>query len=388
MDRQRIGRNDPCPCGSGKKHKKCCLGSLSGFQKPRGVFGEGASVATAARPSTKPRAKRGIERVAIEYTFDEPFGKSEATYCFPVGQLVALENDFVLRVERLKPGMRFKLEDGSIGLVTKVEPPKMWEPPSETVHEGGLKERRVLGTIKHVGFMVLDLRIAGEIITTSPGHLFKSASRNQWVQANDLYPGETLETDLGSTQLEAKGRIRYGQIELFNVEVEEFHTYFVGKEKGTAVMVHNGVPGAGGIGCGVTKAATAAEEAAAPVVAAAGKPGQIHRIGGGTVENLRLKPAEAALNPPGISVLKTPTPGEAAAQMRAAFPKAAGLHEAAKTVGTTSDDLIRSAGFDVIANPTKKLPNHHRITHPEGAAGFTDENLARLAQVFTNTTGH
>jgi uncharacterized protein YecA (UPF0149 family) len=19
-----IGRNDPCPCGSGKKHKKCC----------------------------------------------------------------------------------------------------------------------------------------------------------------------------------------------------------------------------------------------------------------------------------------------------------------------------------------------------------------------------
>jgi hypothetical protein len=23
----RIGRNDPCPCGSGKKYKKCCLGS-------------------------------------------------------------------------------------------------------------------------------------------------------------------------------------------------------------------------------------------------------------------------------------------------------------------------------------------------------------------------
>ncbi|MBU0673433.1 MAG: SEC-C domain-containing protein [Proteobacteria bacterium] len=22
----KIGRNDPCPCGSGKKHKKCCLG--------------------------------------------------------------------------------------------------------------------------------------------------------------------------------------------------------------------------------------------------------------------------------------------------------------------------------------------------------------------------
>jgi Flp pilus assembly protein TadD len=23
----KIGRNDPCPCGSGKKHKKCCFGS-------------------------------------------------------------------------------------------------------------------------------------------------------------------------------------------------------------------------------------------------------------------------------------------------------------------------------------------------------------------------
>ena len=22
---QGIGRNDPCPCGSGKKYKKCCL---------------------------------------------------------------------------------------------------------------------------------------------------------------------------------------------------------------------------------------------------------------------------------------------------------------------------------------------------------------------------
>ena len=22
----KVGRNDPCPCGSGKKYKKCCLG--------------------------------------------------------------------------------------------------------------------------------------------------------------------------------------------------------------------------------------------------------------------------------------------------------------------------------------------------------------------------
>lgn len=25
MDRHRVSRNDPCPCGSGKKYKYCCL---------------------------------------------------------------------------------------------------------------------------------------------------------------------------------------------------------------------------------------------------------------------------------------------------------------------------------------------------------------------------
>ena len=23
---KKVGRNEPCPCGSGKKHKNCCLG--------------------------------------------------------------------------------------------------------------------------------------------------------------------------------------------------------------------------------------------------------------------------------------------------------------------------------------------------------------------------
>jgi preprotein translocase subunit SecA len=24
LDKPKVGRNDPCPCGSGKKYKKCC----------------------------------------------------------------------------------------------------------------------------------------------------------------------------------------------------------------------------------------------------------------------------------------------------------------------------------------------------------------------------
>lgn len=26
-EHKKVGRNDPCPCGSGKKYKKCCLES-------------------------------------------------------------------------------------------------------------------------------------------------------------------------------------------------------------------------------------------------------------------------------------------------------------------------------------------------------------------------
>lgn len=26
IKKEEAGRNEPCPCGSGKKHKKCCMG--------------------------------------------------------------------------------------------------------------------------------------------------------------------------------------------------------------------------------------------------------------------------------------------------------------------------------------------------------------------------
>jgi len=116
--------------------------------------------------------------------------------------------------------------------------------------------------------------------------------------------------------------------------------------------------------------------------------GDMHRIGGGSVESLRLKPREATLNPPGISLLQAPSPGEAVRQIQEAFPAADGLHEAVQVIGSTTVDNIRGAGFDVIPNPTKKLPNHYRLIHPDGVAGFNDENLARLSAVFTETSGH
>lgn len=33
MSRKRISRNDPCPCGSGRKYKKCCYGKDFDFEE-------------------------------------------------------------------------------------------------------------------------------------------------------------------------------------------------------------------------------------------------------------------------------------------------------------------------------------------------------------------
>lgn len=32
---KEIGRNDPCPCGSGKKYKKCCIEKIEKNRIPK-----------------------------------------------------------------------------------------------------------------------------------------------------------------------------------------------------------------------------------------------------------------------------------------------------------------------------------------------------------------
>ena len=42
VQRKKVGRNDPCPCGSGKKYKKCCL-AADEAARPRVVASSGAA---------------------------------------------------------------------------------------------------------------------------------------------------------------------------------------------------------------------------------------------------------------------------------------------------------------------------------------------------------
>jgi hypothetical protein len=86
-------------------------------------------------------------------------------------------------------------------------------------------------------------------------------------------------------------------------------------------------------------------------------------------------------------VIKAPTPEAAAMEIRIGLPKAKKLHEQARTIGSATVESIRDAGFDVIPKPSDTLPNHHRLIHPEGASGFSDENLVRLAAAFVNSKG-
>jgi len=37
--------------------------------------------------------------------------------------------------------------------------------------------------------------------------------------------------------------------------------------------------------------------------------------------------------------------------------------------------LLRAAGFDVIPDPSARLPTHHRLIHPDGVAGFTSVGM-------------
>jgi hypothetical protein len=189
---------------------------------------------------------KAIKRIPIHYTYDEPFGTAECVYCFPVEQPFILESGNVVRAEWLQPGARFRMEDGAWGTVTAVERPKVWGPPNPVPDKDGNYVRRVLGTIKHKGIETIDVSWPGNTVTGSPDHKFYSVSRGGYVPASELQVGEILRTkDDRFVPVTSVGERKLGLIDLYNIEVEHFHNYYVGAGEGKSVLVHNGVPGAG-----------------------------------------------------------------------------------------------------------------------------------------------
>jgi hypothetical protein len=276
MSRDGVGRNDPCPCGSGKKFKKCCMlrgptsysPARSSFAAPAmhgGSFGfSSARPAVRSAPPPGPRATAFDDmrepdemadevnlpelesvpllpvEVGLDYTYPEPFGEAEITYIYPAGQTVQLADGRLILNEQLKPGMRVILREGAVATITAVK--LSYDHPEPPVDVGnGLVLSRVVGTIKHRGPATVDVSWPGYTATSSPDHLYYSVSRRGYVPAQELQVGEFLRTDSNTVAaVQAVSQPRYEMLDLYNVEVEHFHNYHVGQPGGSAVLVHNG----------------------------------------------------------------------------------------------------------------------------------------------------
>lgn len=70
----KIGRNDPCPCGSGKKYKQCCL--LKNRPKPLGSRRFKATVLSNKKEEKAAQEtlveEQGVDLIARTHAVDEP----------------------------------------------------------------------------------------------------------------------------------------------------------------------------------------------------------------------------------------------------------------------------------------------------------------------------
>ncbi len=98
--------------------------------------------------------------------------------------------------------------------------------------------RVVTGTFRHSNAAVIDLQVASETkpLGTTPNHPFWSEDRHDWVQAGQLNVGERLRLENGTLTTVIARTPRPGRDEVYNLQVEGHHTYYVGQ---SGVLVHN-----------------------------------------------------------------------------------------------------------------------------------------------------
>ena len=61
--KNKIGRNDPCPCGSGKKFKKCCISKSEMTQSHTWMDDDGLHIVGQGEPPTP----EGLEKMTKKY---------------------------------------------------------------------------------------------------------------------------------------------------------------------------------------------------------------------------------------------------------------------------------------------------------------------------------
>ncbi|MEZ5327239.1 MAG: polymorphic toxin-type HINT domain-containing protein [Verrucomicrobiales bacterium] len=98
--------------------------------------------------------------------------------------------------------------------------------------------RVVTMTVTHLNSYVRELRVEGvpEPILTTRLHPFYSPSRGGWVQVRDLKAGDSLLSRDGTERELLEIRAVAGDRQVYNIEVESDHRYFVSEQQ---VLVHN-----------------------------------------------------------------------------------------------------------------------------------------------------
>lgn len=298
MSRDGLGRNDLCFCASGKKYKKCCYprtrpdfskpnaGLPSAFEEREAIcraltrleaqrphyenmtignvdvgrarlmcaqlppYADGVALPGTLAPPTPLQVETkykeirdsnpyGVTEVVVTYTYPEMFGFAEARMVFDPDEVFPLVDGRLVSVLDLFRGMQVVMSDGTIGTISGT-PERRYEIPVPPLPgHNGLWTSRVVGQVKHTAHEIVEFRWGGQMVRVTPGHAVWSADRRGWVGAHELLPGEMIRVAGNMVApVEAMKRVP-GQIEVFGIEVEYFHNYFVGTGD-NAMLVHNG----------------------------------------------------------------------------------------------------------------------------------------------------
>lgn len=208
MSVRTVGRNDPCPCGSGKKYKKCCISS---------TFQSAPMPTYYTSPSSQPRAAT---------TPKKPVGNSSQAASDGIPEYVFVKNKGWTHRNELRPGDECKLKDGEWAIYrpdlmnggSVYVKDKGWIPESELKpgdqyeHDGvwvTFQPERAIGTTEEHPFFVKD---------------------KGWTPAGQLKEGDLLRTVDGWVPVTGvKPTGRYETV--YNLRVADYHTYFVGSEE-------------------------------------------------------------------------------------------------------------------------------------------------------------
>ena len=75
----KVGRNDPCPCGSGKKYKRCCAPLERGLANAGGAS---PGVGAALREAAQRQRRWSVDLIRLA-----PFGHRTTHTAGPAGRL-------------------------------------------------------------------------------------------------------------------------------------------------------------------------------------------------------------------------------------------------------------------------------------------------------------